>query len=79
MALLRNRSRVGSALLVYRFGVAFWANTDGECARTGIQHQPLVLLLTHLLSILTVAKQTISTGPFTLRETDSSDTVNWNE
>lgn len=40
---------------------------------------PFVLLLTYILRIVTIAKRTLSIGPFILRETDRSKSIDWDE
>lgn len=40
---------------------------------------PFVLLLSYILRIVTVAKRTLSIGPFILREIDRSESVDWDE
>ncbi|MFC6724664.1 hypothetical protein ACFQE1_09795 [Halobium palmae] len=40
---------------------------------------PFMLLLSYILRIVTVAKRTLSIGPFILRETDRTEDINWDE
>ena len=49
------------------------------CAATTISLAPFVVLLSYVLRIATIAKRTLAIGPFVLRETDRSATIEWDE
>lgn len=48
-------------------------------AATTVALVPFVVLLAYVVRIATVAKRTLAIGPFVLRETDRSATVEWDE
>ncbi|MFC6962522.1 hypothetical protein [Halocatena marina] len=48
-------------------------------AAATIALSPFILLLSYILRIVTVAKRTLSIGPFILRETDRSESIDWDE
>ncbi len=48
-------------------------------AATTIALAPFAILLAYVLRIATVAKRTLAIGPFVLRETDRSETIEWDD
>lgn len=48
-------------------------------AAVAVSLLPFALLLSYILRIATIAKRTLSIGPFILRETDRSQELNWGE
>ncbi|WP_340102140.1 hypothetical protein [Salinibaculum salinum] len=48
-------------------------------AATTIALAPFVILLAYVLRIATIAKRTLAIGPFVLRETDRSETIEWDD
>ncbi len=48
-------------------------------AATTIALAPFSILLAYVLRIATIAKRTLAIGPFVLRETDRSETIEWDD
>lgn len=49
------------------------------CAAVTVGTGPFIVLLAYILRIATVAKRTLAVGPFTLRETGSSEEIHWKD
>jgi hypothetical protein len=49
------------------------------CAATTVSLAPFAVLFAYVLRIVTIAKRTLAIGPFVLRETDRSATIEWDE
>ena len=74
-------SLVVSVTMVLFYDPAAVANTTLSlgvvCVSVGVALTPFLLLLSYVLRIAMVTQRTLSIGPFTLRENDRSDAIDW--